>query len=158
MPAGVSGAGRTPPAAHTTTIPHHTTTTRRHTTHCHGELGSPQGRCKPSPVSDQVLILPSLLLPQEGLLQGSLMDLTRGCRQGTSFLPQSPRLHCYRKRCSHPCSCFQPPNPAPETCASSLQICQSYCLLGGRPMHNKPVESMGLLLPASQILVRTFKQ
>lgn len=141
-PAWVSSAGRTLPAAHTTT------TTRRHTTHFHGELRSSQGRCRPSPVSDQVLILPSLLLPQEGLLQGSLMDLTRSCRQGASILPQSPRLCTLAtERFIHPCSCFQPPNLAPETCASSLEICQSCCLLGGRSMQNKLVKSMGLLLP-----------
>lgn len=76
------------------TIPHHHHhTTHMYTTHCQEELRSSYGRCRPSPVSDQVLILPSLLLPQEGLLQGSLMDLSRGCRQWASFLPQSLRLY-----------------------------------------------------------------
>ena len=122
---------------------HTHTHTYTHIHRGHGELRSSQGPCRPSPVSDQVLIPPSLLLPQKVLLQGSLMGLTGGYRQGASFCTLATG-----RGFIPPCGCSPPPSPAAETCASSLKICPPRCLLGGRFMQNKLVEGMGLLLPS----------
>lgn len=107
-------------------------------------------RWRVSPVTYWLLVLPSLLLlPQEGLLQGSLQDSARDYRQEGLFPASGPKtLHFgYRKEFIHPRNCFQPPRPVPETCGPSLEICHSGCPLGSRSVKNKPIESTELLLP-----------